>query len=107
MKGLSDLMMQQAQAMQEKMQKIQEDIAHIEVVGESGAGMIKVTMTGRHEIKNVDLAPSLLSEDKEVIEDLFAAAVNDAVRRLEVVNKEKINKLGSGFNLPPGFKLPF
>ncbi len=106
MKGLGDLM-NQAKAMQENMQKMQEDMANIEVCGESGAGMIKVTMTGRHDVKNVDIDASLLSEDKEVLEDLLAAAVNDAVRKVESANKDKMGDLASGFNLPPGFKMPF
>ena len=106
MKGLGDLM-KQAQAMQENMQKMQEDMANIEVCGESGAGMIKITMTGRHDVSNVELDPSLLSEDKEILEDLLAAAVNDAVRKVEVANKDKMGDLAAGFNLPAGFKMPF
>jgi DNA-binding YbaB/EbfC family protein len=106
MKGLGD-MMKQAQALQENMQKMQEEMANTEVCGESGAGMIKVTMTGRHDVSNVDIDASLLSEDKEVLEDLLAAAVNDAVRKIEAANKEKMGSLASGFNFPPGFKMPF
>ncbi|MGH1486609.1 MAG: YbaB/EbfC family nucleoid-associated protein [Cellvibrionaceae bacterium] len=106
MKGLGDLM-KQAQAMQENMQKMQEDMANVEVCGESGAGMIKITMTGRHDVSNVELDPSLLNEDKEILEDLLAAAVNDAVRKVEVANKDKMGDLAAGFNLPAGFKMPF
>lgn len=106
MKGLGDLM-KQAQAMQDNMQKMQEDLANLEVVGESGAGMIKVTMTGRHDVKNVEIDESLLKEEKTILEDLLAAAVNDAVRKVEVENKGKMGDLTSGFNLPPGFKMPF
>jgi len=106
MKGIGDLM-KQAQAMQDNMLKMQEDLANIEVVGESGAGMIKVTMTGRHDVKNVELDDSLLTEEKSILEDLLAAAVNDAVRKVEVANKDKMGDLASGFNLPAGFKMPF
>lgn len=106
MKDLGDLM-KQAQAMQDNMQKMQEDIANIKVCGESGAGMIKVTMTGRHDVADVELAPSLLNEDKTIIEDLLAAAVNDAVRKVEAANKEKMGDLAAGINLPAGFKMPF
>lgn len=106
MKGLGDLM-KQAQEMQENMQKMQEDLANIEVCGESGAGMIKVTMTGRHDVKNVEISSELLSEDKEILEDLLAAAVNDAVRKVEQSNKDKMGDLASGFQMPPGFKMPF
>lgn len=106
MKGLGDLM-KQAQAMQENMQKMQEDLANIEVCGESGAGMAKVTMTGRHDVKRVEISPDLLSEDKEILEDLLAAAVNDAVRKVELANKDKMGDLASGFQMPPGFKMPF
>lgn len=106
MKGLGDLM-KQAQAMQENMQKMQEDLANLEVIGESGAGMIKVTMNGRHDVKNVEIDDSLLQEEKSILEDLLAAAVNDAVRKVEGANKDKMGDLASGFNLPPGFKMPF
>lgn len=106
MKGLGDLM-KQAQAMQENMQKMQEDLANTEVCGESGAGMIKVTMTGRHDVTNVEIDPSLLSEDKDILEDLLAAAVNDAVHKVEAANKDKMGSLAAGINLPPGFKMPF
>ncbi|WP_339899889.1 YbaB/EbfC family nucleoid-associated protein, partial [uncultured Gilvimarinus sp.] len=81
MKGMGDIM-QQAQQMQERMQKMQEELASAEVIGQSGAGLVSVTMTGRHDVKNVSIDPSLLQEDKEMLEDLLAAAVNDAVRRV-------------------------
>lgn len=106
MKGLEDLM-KQAQSMQDNMKKMQEDIANLEVEGESGAGMIKVTMTGRYDVTKVGLDDSVLKEDKEIIEDLLAAAVNDAVRKVELINKEKMGGLAQGFNLPDGFKMPF
>lgn len=106
MNGMGDLM-KKAQKMQEDMQKAQEDIARAEVIGESGAGLVKVTMTGRHDVRNVDIDPSLMSEDKDILEDLLAAAVNDAVRRVEENQKEKMSGLTSGMGLPPGFKMPF
>lgn len=104
--GLGDIM-KQAQAMQENLQKAQEEIAGLEVNGESGAGLVQVVMNGRHELKRVTIDPSLLNEDKDMLEDLVAAAVNDAVRHLEQVSQEKMSGLTSGLNLPPGFKLPF
>ena len=104
--GLGNLM-KQAQQMQEKMQKLQEEIASAEVTGESGAGMVRITMTGRHDVKKVDIDASLLSEDKEVLEDLIAAAMNDAVRRAENNQQEKMSELTAGIPLPPGFKFPF
>jgi DNA-binding YbaB/EbfC family protein len=100
-------LMKQAQQMQDKMQKIQADIANSEVTGESGAGLIKITMTGRHDVKRVDIDDSLLSEDKEVLEDLIAAAVNDAVRKVESNQQERMSELTAGMPLPPGFKFPF
>jgi hypothetical protein len=104
--GLGDLM-KQAQQMQEKVQSIQEELANAEVLGEAGAGMVKVTMTGRHDVKRVEIDDSLMKEDKEILEDLLAAAVNDAVRRLETTQKDKMSKITGGISLPPGFKLPF
>lgn len=106
MKGLGDLM-KQAQEMQEKMQRMQEDLANQEVQGEAGAGLVAVVMTGRHDVKKVTIDPSLLSEDKEMLEDLLAAAVNDAVRRVEDANKQKMSDLTGGMQMPPGFKMPF
>ncbi len=100
-------LMQQAQKMQDQMKKMQEEQEKLEVVGESGAGLVKVTMTGKHDVKRVEIDPSLLSEDKEVLEDLLAAAVNDAVRRVEENNKSSMSDMTQGLNLPPGFKFPF
>ncbi|HEY7884234.1 MAG TPA: YbaB/EbfC family nucleoid-associated protein [Cellvibrionaceae bacterium] len=106
MLGMGD-MMKQAQQMQEKMQKLQEEIASSEVTGQSGAGMVTVTMTGRHDVRRVQIDPSLLGEDKEMLEDLIAAAVNDAVRRVETASRDKMQELTAGMGLPPGFKMPF
>ena len=100
-------LMQQAQAMQEKMKKMQDEAANAEVTGESGAGLVKVTMNGRHDVRKVDIDPSLLSEDKEILEDLLAAAINDAVRRVEENQKDKMSGMMSGMGMPPGFKMPF
>ena len=97
--GLGNLM-KQAQQMQEKMQKMQEEIAQLEVTGESGAGLIKVTINGAHNCRRVEIDPSLL-------EDLVAAAFNDAARRIEETQKEKMASVSSGMQLPPGFKMPF
>jgi len=104
--GLGDLM-KQAQQMQEKMQKLQEEVANAIVTGESGAGLVSITMTGRHDVKKVSIDPSLLTEDKEIIEDLIAAAMNDAVRRAEKHQQEKMSSLTAGIPMPPGFKFPF
>ena len=107
MKGnISDLM-QQAQKMQADMQKKQEEIANAEVQGESGAGLVTVIMTGRHDIKRVAIDDAVFSEDKEVLEDLLADAVNDAVRKVEAQNRDAMSGLTAGLNLPAGFKLPF
>lgn len=106
MKGAIGNLMRQAQQMQEKMQRVQEELANMEVVGESGAGMVKVTMNGRHEVKGVDIDPSVLEEDKDFLEDLLAAAVNDAVQRVQRASEEKTSELTGGLNLPPGFKMP-
>ena len=100
-------LMQQAQKMQEQMQKAQEELANTSLVGESGAGLVKVTMTGKHDVKRVEISPELLQEDKEVLEDLIAAAVNDAVRKVEAVSQEKMSGATAGMNLPAGMKLPF
>jgi DNA-binding YbaB/EbfC family protein len=102
-----DDIMKQAQAVQEKMQKMQEELAGIEVVGEAGAGLVKVTMTGRNDVRRVTIDPSLMSEDREMLEDLLAAAVNDAVRRADEAKTQKMGGLTAGFNMPPGFKMPF
>lgn len=104
--GLGDLM-KQAQQMQEKMQNLQEELARTEVTGNSGAGLVSVTMTGRHDVRKVRIDDSLMSEDKEILEDLIVAAINDAVRRLEENQKDKMSELTAGIPLPPGFKLPF
>lgn len=113
MKGLGDLM-KQAKDMQENMQKMQEELASLQVQGESGAGMVKVTMTGRHDVKQIDIDPSLLAgddtasnENKEMLEDLIAAAVNDAVRKVEEANRDKMGGLTAGMNIPGGLKFPF
>ncbi len=103
--GLGNLM-KQAQQMQENMQKMQELLGSIEVEGQAGAGMVKVTMTCRHDVKRVTIDPSVM-DDKEMLEDLIAAAVNDAVRRAEQTSQEKMAGFTSGLNLPPGLKLPF
>ena len=105
MKGLGDFM-KQAQAMQERMQKVQEEIGGLEVSGESGAGLVKVVMNGRHEVKRVDIDSSLLDEDKTVMEELVAAACNDCVRKVEAAHAEKMSGMAAGFGLPLG-KLPF
>lgn len=98
-------LLQQAQAMQEKMKKMQDEIAQAEVTGEAGAGMVKVTMNGRHDVRRVEVDPSLLKEDKDILEDLLAAAVNDAVRRVEKQQQEKMSSLTAGLPIPPGFKM--
>jgi|SRR5690606_11999578 DNA-binding YbaB/EbfC family protein len=106
MNGLGDLM-RQAQEMQANMQKMQEDLAKAEVKGEAGAGLVSVVMNGRHDVKRVNIDASLMSEDKEMLEDLLAAAVNDAVRKVENQSREQMSKLTSGMGIPPGFKMPF
>jgi nucleoid-associated protein EbfC len=100
-------LMKQAQAMQANMQKAQAEIANIEVIGESGGGMVKITMTGKHEVKRVQIEPSVIGEDREMLEDLIAAATNDAVHKVEARVQEKMASLTSGLQLPPGMKLPF
>lgn len=104
--GIGNIM-KQAQQMQESMQKAQEEIANMEVTGESGAGLVKITMTGKHDVKNVIIDPTLLGDDKDMLEDLIAAAVNDANRRVENMTQEKMSGLTAGMNLPAGMKLPF
>ena len=104
--GLGDIM-KQAQKMQESMQRAQEEIAATEVQGEAGAGMVKVIMTGRHDVKRVEIEPSLLTSDKLMLEDLIAAAVNDANRRVEKATRDRMADVTSGMGLPAGFKLPF
>ena len=100
-------LMQQAQKMQEQMKKMQQAQKNLEVEGQSGAGLVKAVMTGKHDVKRVELGPSLMSEDKEMPEDLFAAAVNDAVHRIEEKNQSDLTALSEGLDLPPGFKFPF
>jgi len=104
MLGMGD-MMKQAKAMQEKMAKAQEQVAALEVTGESGAGLVRIQMTGRHDVRAVTIDPALMSEDQEVLEDLIAAAVNDAVRRVEGEQKALIAEVTAGLPLPPGMKL--
>ena len=99
--------MKQAQAMQENLRKAQEELASVEVEGQSGAGLVKVTMTCKNDVRRVAIDPSLLADDKDMLEDLVAAAFNDAVRRAEAVSAEKMGKLTAGMPLPPGMKLPF
>ena len=106
MKGGIGNIMRQAQAMQENLKKAQEQLATIEVTGSAGGGMVNVVMTCRHDIKRVQIDPSLMQDDKEVLEDLIAAAVNDAVRKVESTTQEKMAGLTAGFNIP-GLKLPF
>lgn len=106
MKGLGDLM-KQAQEMQANMQKMQEDLAKSEVTGSAGAGLVSVVMTGRHDVKRVSIDQSLMSEDKEMLEDLLAAAVNDAVRKIETQNREQMAKMTAGMGIPSDFKMPF
>ena len=100
-------MMKQAQMMQERLQKAQDEIARMEVTGESGAGLVKVTMTGAHEVRRVEIDDNVFSDDKDICEDLIAAAFNDANRRVEEQSKEKMASVTGGMQLPPGFKLPF
>lgn len=107
MKGGLGNLMKQAQQMQENLQKAQEEIANMEVTGSAGGGMVTVVMTGRHDIKRVNIDSALMQEDKEMLEDLLAAAVNDAVRSIENNTKEKMSGVTGGMQLPPGMKLPF
>lgn len=107
MKGGIGNLMKQAQKMQEDMQKAQEELANLEVTGQAGGGMVSVVMTGRHDVKRVSIDPSLMKDDKDMLEDLFAAAVNDAVRQVEKRSQERMAGMTAGMNLPPGFKMPF
>ena len=107
MKGQLAGLMKQAQAMQDKMKKMQDQLASIEVEGQAGAGMVKVIMTCKNDVKRVTIDPSLLGEDKDMLEDLVAAAFNDAVRKAEATSNEKMAGMTAGLPLPPGFKLPF
>jgi nucleoid-associated protein EbfC len=107
MRGNIGNMMKQAQTIQSNMQKAQAEIATLEVIGESGGGMVKVTMTGRHEVKRVQIEPAVIGEDREMLEDLIAAAVNDGVHKAEAAAQAKMSAVMAGLNLPPGMKLPF
>jgi len=107
MKGGLGNLMKQAQQMQENLQKAQEEIGNMEVTGTAGGGMVTVVMTGRHDVKRVNLDSALMEEDKEMIEDLLAAAVNDAVRAVEKQSKDKMAGVTGGMDLPPGMNLPF
>jgi nucleoid-associated protein EbfC len=107
MKGGLGNLMKQAQKMQENMARAQEELANMEVTGQSGGGLVSVVMTGRHEVRRVSIDPSLLEDDRDMLEDLVAAAINDAVHRVEETSKERMASLTAGMSLPPGFKLPF
>jgi len=107
MKGGLGQLMKQAQKLQENLQQAQNELASMEVVGEAGAGMVTITMTGRHDVRSVRIDPALMGEDKEMLEDLIAAAVNDAIHKVEARTKDRFAGLGSALNLPPGMKLPF
>jgi nucleoid-associated protein EbfC len=107
MKGQIGQLMRQAQQMQENLQKAQQELAGLEVVGEAGAGMVKVTMSCRHEVRAIAIDPELLGDDKEMLEDLVAAAVNDALRKVEQTVQDKYAGMTSGLGLPGGMKLPF
>ena len=107
MKGGIGNLMKQAQLMQENMKKLQEQIAAMEVEGQAGSGLVKIVMTGRHEVKRVTIDPKLLADDKEMLEDLIAAAANDAARKIDATTQEKMAGATAGLPLPPGMKLPF
>ena len=100
-------LMKQAQAMQDNMKRAQDELALMEVEGVSGAGLVKITMTCKHDVKRITIDPSLLADDKDMLEDLVAAAFNDGVRRAEAVSAEKMGKLTAGMPMPPGMKFPF
>lgn len=100
-------LMKQAQAMQDNLKKVQDELATIEVEGQSGAGLVKVVMTCKHDVKRVTIDPSLLADDKDMLEDLVAAAFNDGIRRAEALSQEKMAKVTAGMPLPPGMKMPF
>jgi len=104
--NINDLM-KQAQDMQGQMKQMQDEAAKAEVTGESGAGMVKVVMNGRHDVRKVTVDPSILAEDKEFLEDLLAAAVNDAVRKVEETQRKQMENLTGGMQMPPGFQMPF
>ena len=106
-KGGMGNLMKQAQKMQDDMAKAQQDIAKMEVVGESGAGLVKITMNGSHNVRRVEIDPALMEDEKEMLEDLIAAAINDAARRIEETTKTEMAKVTGGMQLPPGMKMPF
>jgi DNA-binding YbaB/EbfC family protein len=106
-KGQLAGLMKQAQAMQDNLKKVQEEMATLEVEGESGAGLVKVLMTGKHDVKRVTIDPSLLTDDKDMLEDLVAAAFNAAVHKIEQVSADKMSSATAGMPLPPGLKFPF
>ncbi len=103
--GMAGLM-QQAQRMQENLKKAQEEIQRMEVEGQAGAGMVKITMTGKHECRRVQIDPGVM-DDKDMLEDLITAAINDAAKKVDQVSQEKMGSLAGGMGLPPGMKLPF
>jgi DNA-binding YbaB/EbfC family protein len=105
MKGALGQIMRQAQEVQEKLRRAQEEVARMEITGESGAGMVKVTLDGRHQARKVEINPAALGEDKEFLEDLIAAAINDAAQKLDAASKEKMSAVAGGMNLPPGMNL--
>ena len=107
MKGGIGNLMKQAQKMQEDMQKAQQEMANIEVTGQAGGGLVKVTMTCKHDVKRIIIDDSLVGDDKDMLEDLVAAAINDAVRMVEKTSSDKFSGMTDGMNLPDGFKLPF
>ena len=107
MKAQLGQFMRQAQQMQENLKKAQDELGHLEVTGESGGGMVKVTMSCKHDVRRVDIDPGLLDDDKDMLEDLIAAAVNDACRKVERTTQEKMSGLAGGMGLPPGINLPF
>jgi len=106
MKGQLAGLMQQAQKMQQEMQKAQEELANLEVTGEAGGGMVKVTMNGKHAVRRIEIDPTLL-DDREMLEDIVTAAVNDAVNRIAETTQERMSEMTAGIPLPPGMKLPF
>ncbi|MGZ8187645.1 MAG: YbaB/EbfC family nucleoid-associated protein [Methylosarcina sp.] len=107
MKSALGSMLQQAQKMQEDFKKAQEEIAAMEVTGEAGGGLVTIVMTGKREARKVNIDPSLVGEDKDMLEDLVAAAINDAVGKISKMKKDKMSQLTAGLPLPPGFQMPF
>ena len=107
MKGNLGQLMKQAQRMQEQMQQAQEELATMEVTGEAGGGLVRISMTGKHEVRSIDIDDSLLGEDRDMLEDILVAAFNDALRRVETATQEKMSGMTAGLGLPAGIKLPF